>query len=301
MIIFFAFADLYFLVFVSHLDAQVNDVPLSPMTHEQAVIFLRQAADTVKLRLYRDVAQTPVAAMSPTNPEKGVASTLKSRSTFLRPEAINLLTDLAHRKHTPPCDSSGSSIASSNNNNNNNNSASNTHTSSSPRRLKRGTGKQPSHASSSGTGSGSSQNRTGSSKSGSENYVVFTKSSSSTSNCSDSEASTLSQNSFSIHPVTCGYISSGAEDTYTIVEDEDLAEESRQQEDEDRGEPESVNSDEQYYRPEEIQDGIEDDEYDVYDANENRANRPRFLNLGSSQSGSTPVVSRKPMFQFSSE
>lgn len=60
----------------------VNDVPLSPMTHEQAVIFLRQAADTVKLRLYRDEAQTPVAAMSPTTENKTFYGT--GKKTLLR-------------------------------------------------------------------------------------------------------------------------------------------------------------------------------------------------------------------------
>lgn len=43
----------------------VNDVEISSMSHEQAVQFLRQCGDVVKLRLYRDAAQTPVAAFSP--------------------------------------------------------------------------------------------------------------------------------------------------------------------------------------------------------------------------------------------
>lgn len=158
--------------------SQVNDVPLSPMSHEEAVIFLRQADDTVKLRLYRDVAQTPVAAMSPTNPEKGFASTLKARQ-FLRPEAINLLSDLAYRKQTPPCGSSGSSV----------NSGSNT----SPRRLKRGVIKGPARTASNGHGT--------------------------MSQFSDSEASTLSQGSFRIQPVGGTNYGSSAEETYTIIED----------------------------------------------------------------------------------
>lgn len=32
------------------------------MSHEEAVIFLRMAAETVKLRLYREEVQTPIAA-----------------------------------------------------------------------------------------------------------------------------------------------------------------------------------------------------------------------------------------------
>lgn len=196
------------------------------MTHEEAVIFLRQANDEVKLRLYRDIAQTPVAAMSPTNPEKGFASTLKAKQ-FLRPEAINLLSDLAYRKQTPPCDSSGSSV----------NSGSNT----SPRRLKRGV--KPRTASTNGQ---------------------------STSNCSDSEASTLSQGSFSIQPVATNYGSScnsGAEDTYTIVEDGPES-----------ADFESISDDQQYYRNEEIQDVILDDDFDVY-STDSMSSRPNYLNL----------------------
>lgn len=207
---------------------QVNDVALSPMSHEEAVIFLRQANDTVKLRLYRDVAQTPVAAMSPTNPEKGFGSTLKAKQ-FLRPEAINLLSDLAYRKQTtPPCDSSGSSVNSG------------THTS--PRRLKRGVGKGNGRTASTGQST------------------------------SDSEASTLSQGSFCIQAVP-NYCSSGAEDTYTIVEDGPES-----------ADFESISDDQQYYRSEEIQDVVDDD-YEVY----------------SSDSVSHPNGTRKSKFPFSSE
>lgn len=41
---------------------QVNDVEMCQMSHEEAVIFLRMAAETVKLRLYREEVQTPIAA-----------------------------------------------------------------------------------------------------------------------------------------------------------------------------------------------------------------------------------------------
>lgn len=224
---------------------QVNDVPLSPMTHEEAVIFLRQADDTVKLRLYRDLAQTPVAAMSPTNPEKGFASscsssttgTLKQAKHFLRPEAINLLSDLAYRKQTtPPCDSSGSSV----------NSGSNT----SPRRLKRGVNK-----------GGAATGRTASNGQ-------------STAHLSDSEASTLSQGSFSIQHVATNYgsgrsaASSGAEETYTIVEDGPES-----------ADFESISDDQQYYRSEEISDVVLDDDYDAYSSTDSRCSRPNYLNL----------------------
>jgi hypothetical protein len=48
----------------------VNDVDISPMSHEEAVMFLRQCGDQVNLRLYRDAAQTPVTALSPTEEGK---------------------------------------------------------------------------------------------------------------------------------------------------------------------------------------------------------------------------------------
>ena len=47
----------------------VDDAPLSPMSHEEAVALLRQCGPKVKLRLYRDLAQTPVSALSPTEPD----------------------------------------------------------------------------------------------------------------------------------------------------------------------------------------------------------------------------------------
>lgn len=47
----------------------VDGVPLSPMSHEEAVQLLRQCGPTVRLRLYRDLAQTPVSALSPTEPD----------------------------------------------------------------------------------------------------------------------------------------------------------------------------------------------------------------------------------------
>uniref|UniRef100_A0A1L8DKL8 Putative glutamate receptor-interacting protein 1 n=1 Tax=Nyssomyia neivai TaxID=330878 RepID=A0A1L8DKL8_9DIPT len=220
----------------------VNDVPLSHMTHEEAVIFLRQAAETVKLRLYRDVAQTPVAALSPTNPEnKDISDSLKTK-VYLRPEAINLLSDLAHRKQTPCSgDSSGSSMKSS---------------ATSPRRLRR-------CAKSSLSGSQTQ------SDCGSANYVVCSQPTSS-SVYSDSEVSTLSQASNGINVTHCA---SGCcnSDTYTIRE----------------GDSES-----------EVDTCVTNDTEILVDERQ-VANRPSFLNLGAAtQSGNTPVVSRKPMFQF---
>lgn len=47
----------------------VDGAPLSPLSHEEAVALLRRCGPKVKLRLYRDLAQTPVSALSPTEPD----------------------------------------------------------------------------------------------------------------------------------------------------------------------------------------------------------------------------------------
>ncbi|XP_034253579.1 uncharacterized protein LOC117652626 [Thrips palmi] len=73
----------------------VNGVDICHMTHEEAVLFLRQAGDTVLLRLYRDVAQTPVSALSPTEAHKAF------RPKTLRKEALDMLSDLAVRRMAP--------------------------------------------------------------------------------------------------------------------------------------------------------------------------------------------------------
>ncbi|XP_033338263.2 uncharacterized protein LOC117227272 isoform X1 [Megalopta genalis] len=82
----------------------VDGAPLSPMSHEEAVQLLRQCGPTVKLRLYRDLAQTPVSALSPTEPDHP----LRPPRTSLRQEAVDMLCDLAVRKLSPGT-SSGSS------------------------------------------------------------------------------------------------------------------------------------------------------------------------------------------------
>ncbi|KAF6213746.1 hypothetical protein GE061_011468 [Apolygus lucorum] len=84
----------------------VNDVEMSNLTHEEAVAFLRQCGELVRLRLYRDPAQTPVPSHSPTH----------SHRTFkpiLRKEAQDMLSELAVKKSQSPQESSGSSKSSS--------------------------------------------------------------------------------------------------------------------------------------------------------------------------------------------
>ncbi|XP_008552946.1 glutamate receptor-interacting protein 2 [Microplitis demolitor] len=75
----------------------VDGVPLSPMSHEEAVALLRQCGPRVKLRLYRDLTQTPVSALSPTEPDHP----LRPPRTSLRKEAVDMLCDLAVRKLSP--------------------------------------------------------------------------------------------------------------------------------------------------------------------------------------------------------
>ena len=47
---------------------QVNDTPMSNMSHAEAVAFLRACGSEVRLRLYRDHAATPLSPMSPKEP-----------------------------------------------------------------------------------------------------------------------------------------------------------------------------------------------------------------------------------------
>ncbi|XP_030745971.1 uncharacterized protein LOC115886277 [Sitophilus oryzae] len=68
------------------------------MSHEQAVQYLRQCGDKVKLKLYRDSAQTPVATLSPTETTPRASF---SRKANLRQEAVDMLNDIAVRKLLP--------------------------------------------------------------------------------------------------------------------------------------------------------------------------------------------------------
>lgn len=115
----------------------VNDIPISDMTHEEAVIFLRQAHDTVKLRLYRQSEpDSPtlsdinykLEAMDTVDGSSSVTGTLKRSK--LRPEAMSLISDLATRKNTQ-------STTSSDGNSGNSSFQSSTNTTSSPRRLRK--------------------------------------------------------------------------------------------------------------------------------------------------------------------
>lgn len=124
----------------------VNDIPISNMTHEQAVIFLRQAPDTVRLRLYRHHNSEPPSPSSSCDlnyKSHGFIDTVDGRGgsisgtlkrSKLRPEAMSLISDLATRKNTQ----------SSSNGNSQNSSfqstANSANTMSSPRRLRKNGG-----------------------------------------------------------------------------------------------------------------------------------------------------------------
>ena len=244
----------------------VNDFPISNMTHEQAVIFLRQSPDTVKLRLFRDDGQISLSATSPSDSDyKSYAgtSTLKRTRMNLRPEAINLLSDLASKKNTQ---------SSSDGNSANSSFQSSSNTASSPRRLRKNIKCSITSAQDSDTNNQSDSTLKSTASIGSYNnqtYIISEGTSSGTMTpYSDSSA-----------------------DTLTVI---------------------SQSQRMQYYDPHELVHIIPDDDEDgegFYDSDEleklehdsespDRLKRPEFLNLGA-QSGSTPVVLRKPAYQFS--
>jgi hypothetical protein len=114
----------------------VNDIPITDMTHEEAVIFLRQSCDTVKLRLYRNPEpDSPTLSdinykMSMDMVDGGSSVTGTLKRSKLRPEAMSLISDLATRKNTQ-------STTSSDGNSGNSSFQSTTNTTSSPRRLRK--------------------------------------------------------------------------------------------------------------------------------------------------------------------
>jgi hypothetical protein len=241
----------------------VNGVPVSDMTHEQAVIFLRQAPDMVKLRLYRDDGQLSLSATSPSDSDyrsyAGTSTLTKRTKPHLRPEAINLLSDLASKKNTQ----------SSSDGNSANSSFQSSNTASSPRRLKKNIKCSITSAPDSDTNNSSDSTlKSTSSVGGNQAYIITN---------SGTSSGTMTP-----------YSDSSA-DTLTVI---------------------SQSQRMQYYDPHELVRIIPDDDdgEGFYDSDEleklekddatSPVKRPGFLNLNS-QSGSTPVVCRKPCYQFS--
>lgn len=244
----------------------VNDIPITNMTHEQAVIFLRQAPDTVKLRLFRDDGQLSLATTSPSDSDyKSYAgtSTLKRNKMNLRPEAINLLSDLASRKNTQSS-SDGNSATSS--------LQSSLNTSSSPRRLRKNIKCSITSAPDSDANNSSDSTLKSSSSIGgcsNHTYVISEGTSSGTMTpYSDSSADTLTVISQSQR---MQYYD--PHELVRIIPDDDDGE--------------------GFYDSDELEKLEFDD-----DSPDSRLKRPESLNLANSQGGSTPVVSRKP-YQFS--
>lgn len=251
----------------------VNDVEMCQLTHEQAVVFLRMAGDTVKLRLYRDEAQTPT-----TGPPSGAGAAVGDSSveasgvrakTSLRPEAMTLLSDLACRNRklhalSSETDLSGASMRST--------------TNTSPRRLKRGGGGGGHKSGSSGTTTttATSTSDEADNKSGSFSYPRYIVTSQPTTSVgSDSEASSsISQCSFVVQPADGG------------VETLPMS---------------SLGDANDYYEEDELWVVDDDDEADgAQGSAAERVYRGDRSSVGclAGKSGSTPVSSRKPRFQF---
>lgn len=242
----------------------VNGVLVDSMTHEQTVIFLRQAPDMVKLRLYRDDGQLSLSATSPSDSDyrsyAGTSTLTRRTKPHLRPEAINLLSDLASKKNTQ---------SSSDGNSANSSFQSSSNTGSSPRRLRKNikcsiTSAPDSDANNS---SDSTLKSTSSIGAGNQTYIITN---------SGTSSGTMTP-----------YSDSSA-DTLTVI---------------------SQTQRMQYYDPHELVRIIPDDDdgEGFYDSDEleklehddaSPVKRPEYLNLGA-QSGSTPVVLRKPCYQFS--
>lgn len=254
----------------------VNDVEMCQLTHEQAVVFLRMAGDTVKLRLYREEIQTPVALAGDDT------GAMPKPKASLRAEAITLLSDLAHRNRklqtlsSETSELSGSSMRS-------------TSTSTLPRRLKRnGAGGQKSPATGAATSTTTTTTTTTTTSDEGDRtdasatsftyprYIVTSQPTTSVGSDSEASSSLISQCSFVVQPADETAIGGGG-----ILDSFNLP---------------SI-SDADYYEEEELWRVDDDDE----DGDDCRGSfRPS--SIGSSQlagkSGSTPVSSRKPRFQF---
>lgn len=261
----------------------VNDVEMCQLTHEQAVVFLRMAGDEVKLRLYREEVQTPVATSatavgSDATDDAGQTASAVRTKTSLRPEAITLLSDLAWRNRKQQqqlgseADLSGASMRSAN-------------TTTSPRRLKRGGHKSGTSATTSATttsdeGSGHKTDTSNTSASVSFSYPRYIVTSQPTTSVgSDSEASSsISQCSFVVQPAGAA----GCEPLQSLPSSGDAAD---------------------YYEEDELWRVDEDDDDADEETVESAFRQAAAQSSGSlaGKSGSTPLSSRKPRFQFTGE
>ena len=250
----------------------VNDIPISNMTHEQAVIFLRQSPDTVRLRLYRfydgNDATSPTDSNYKSHHDSSSGTMKRSK---LRPEAISLISDLATKKNTQSSSDGNSENSSS--------FQSSTNTMSSPRRLRKNNVKCGALAydtdnlcdSSSNISTNINQTYT---QSSSDNNACGTGTSSGTHTpFSDSSADTLTILSQRIKYY----------DPHELPADDD-------------------DTNDGFYDSDELESLEHDNECSSSDIN-SKIKRPESLNIKRSghtgDSGSTPLAPRKPLYKFS--
>lgn len=259
----------------------VNGVSVVDMTHEQAVIFLRQQPDAVRLRLFRDDGQLSVSATSPSDSDyRSYAgtntSTMKRAKANLRPEAINLLSDLASRKNTQ-------SSHSSDGNSDNSSFQSLNNTTSSPRRLRKNVKSSVRSGSGESDTNNSSDTTIRSNNSSmnihSQTYIVSNSGNSSGTMTpySDSSADTLTV----IAQTTPRMQYYDPHELVAIIPDDDDAE--------------------GYYDSDELEKLEQETETSSPSSNASRARRPETLNVGGggTTTVTTPVIGRKPFYQFS--
>lgn len=273
----------------------VNDVQMCQLTHEQAVVFLRMAGDTVKLRLYREEIQTPVAATAPADATDDAGCRTK---TSLRPEAITLLSDLAQRNRKLQALSSDGDLSGASMRSTTTATTATTTTTTSPRRLKRTgcgggghktsgtatsvTTTSSSSAAASDDGGGGAGAGTGSDSASFTYPRYIVTSQPTTSVGSDSEASSsISQCSFVVQPADAA--------AAAVVADGDF------------GLASLGDTDADYYEEDELW-RVEDEENGDGGGGDGGAELRRCgqSSAGSlaGKCGSTPVSSRKPRFQF---
>lgn len=117
--------------------------------------------------------------------------------------------------------------------------------------------------------------------------------------CSDSEISTISLGSFVGQPAQPKHNNHATEmnSTFTVEnQDKQQQQQQQQQPPQPQLQHQHSNQDSEYYNEEELWHMMDADEMD---GSVDQTNRPSYLELAGN-SGNTPIVSRKPRFQFSS-
>ncbi|KAL7017217.1 hypothetical protein ACKWTF_010291 [Chironomus riparius] len=248
----------------------VNDIPISNMTHEQAVIFLRQSQDTVRLRLYRFYDGNDAISPTDSNYKAHHESNGTMKRSKLRPEAISLISDLATKKNT---------LSSSDGNSENSSSfQSSTNTMSSPRRLRK--------------------NKCGALAYDTDN--LCDSSSNISTNINQTYTLSSSDNACAIGGGTSSGthtpFSDSSADTLTIISQQRV-----QYYDPHELPADDDETNDGFYDSDELESLEHDNECSSSDIN--KIKRPESLNIRrcghTGDSGSTPLASRKPLYKFS--